>query len=126
MELEGAGEVEYVGFGWRSSTSFEEFSNVVPRMTAVTELIVRGSASSAVALSSAGGSSASLWLQSSEGGDWRQVWGARVGAGTYSLDGLHVRFASQTVVGVRLSVVGGGGVFEGWSSAAGYSSPSLL
>ena len=47
VELEGAGEVEYVGFGWRSSSSFEEFSNVVPRVTAVTELIVRGSTSSA-------------------------------------------------------------------------------
>ena len=39
-----------------------------------------------------------------------------MGAGSYSMDGLHVSFARQTVVGIRLSSrPSGSGSFEGWS-----------
>ena len=39
-----------------------------------------------------------------------------LGAGSYSMDGLHVSFTRRTVAGVRLSSApAGSGSFEGWS-----------
>merc|ERR1711988_2013101 len=42
------------------------------------------------------------------------VWDSTLGAGTYTMDGLHVAFSAQSVSSVRLSVRGGGGLFVGW------------
>ena len=42
------------------------------------------------------------------------VWDSTLGAGTYSMDGLHVTFGAQSVSSVRLTVRGGGGLFVGW------------
>ena len=66
VELSGTGETEYVGFVWRSSSSFEEFTNEVPEMADVEELLIRSSASSGggARVVSAGGTSVSLSLRS--------------------------------------------------------------
>ena len=64
----GAGEVEYVSFTWRSSSSFTAFSNVVPLVAGAEEVIIRSSVAGGAALaSSAGGATASLSVQSSVG-----------------------------------------------------------
>ena len=112
----GAGKVEYVSFTWRSSSSFTAFSNAVPLVAGAEEVIIRSSvAGGALLSSSAGGATASLSVQSSVGGAWTTVWSTTVGAGLYSLDGLHVRFVRQDVAGVQLSVSGGGS-FDGWDA----------
>ena len=41
------------------------------------------------------------------------VWDTTLGAGSYSMDGLRVEFAAQSVVAVRLTATGGG-MFMGW------------
>ena len=108
VELSGVGDVEYVGFVWRSSASFDEFTNAVPSMTDVEEVLIRSSSSRRGAslggarVVSAAGTSVSLWLASAEA-SWEGVWSSSLGAGSYSMDGLHVSFARQTVVGIRLS-----------------------
>eukprot|EP01046_Picozoa_sp_COSAG06_P089638 COSAG06_NODE_36009_length_453_cov_0.372881_1_plen_150_part_11 len=57
-------------------------------------------------------------VQSSASGSWTRIWGSSLGAGSYSLDGLHIRFERQDVVGVRLgSVPHGNPSFAGWSGA---------
>ena len=59
VELSGAGDVEYVSHVWRSSSSFDEFTNAVPAMSDVTEVVVRGVGAS---VESAGGAVVSLSL----------------------------------------------------------------
>ena len=41
VELGGSGQVEYVGYVWRSSASFDTYENAVGPIAAVEELIVR-------------------------------------------------------------------------------------
>ena len=46
------------------------------------------------------------------------MWESQLGAGSYSLDGLHVRFERQDVVAVRFgSYPPSNPSFEGWSTA---------
>merc|ERR1711871_869945 len=112
VELSGAGEVEYVSHVWRSSSTFEEFTNAVPAMTDVTEVFVRGVGAS---VESAGGAVVRLSLGSGDdSSSFVTVWDSTLGAGAYSMDGLHVTFGAQSVSSVRLSVQGGGGLFVGW------------
>merc|ERR1711871_753958 len=112
VELSGAGEVEYVSHVWRSSSTFEEFTNAVPLMDDVTEVFVRGVGAS---VESAGGAVVTLSLGSGvDSSSYVTVWDSTLGAGTYTMDGLHVAFSAQSVSSVRLSVRGGGGLFVGW------------
>jgi hypothetical protein len=114
VELSGSGEVEYVGYVWRSSGSFDEFANAVPLLTDVEEVVVRSVAAGGARVVSAGGTQVNLEVDSGASG-WGRVWGTTVGAGTYSLDGLHARFEKRDVVGVRLgSSPWNGPSFEGW------------
>ena len=104
---------------WRSSDTFDEYSNVVPVMADAEELIVRSASPGGARASSSGGMSVYMELQSSaSAGTWSRIWSSSLGAGSYSLDGLHIRFERQDVVGVRLgSVPHGNPSFAGWSGA---------
>ena len=55
--LSGAGDVEYVGYVWRSSASFDEFTNAVPTMTEVEEVLIRSTASGGARVVSGSGTS---------------------------------------------------------------------
>jgi hypothetical protein len=121
VELRGgaSGDVEYVAFVWRSSMSFDQFSQTVPRVEGVEELIIRSGVSGGARVASRGGGvEARLGLMaSSTSSTATRVWHASLGEGTYSLDGLHVRFARQDVYGVSLtSSSEGEPIFEGWGS----------
>ena len=60
VELSGSGDVEYVSYVWRSSSSFDEYENRFETISGVSEVVVRGvSADGARVLSS---SVAVLWL----------------------------------------------------------------
>ena len=134
VELSGTGETEYVGFVWRSSSSFEEFTNEVPEMADVEELLIRQQRG--IGWRSARGvgrrdvgvvvseidvviiivhhhrRSAAAVQQERGSLCGRRRWGRA----SYSMDGLHVSFTRRTVVGVRLSSApAGSGSFEGWS-----------
>ena len=111
VELGGAGELEYVMYVWRSSSSFNYFTNVVPAMDDVTEVVVRGAAAS---VESTGGTTVSLALGATSL-SFVTVWDSTLGAGSYSMDGLHATFGAQSVVAVRLSA-SSGGVFVGWDA----------
>ena len=116
VELSGAGDVEYVSYVWRSSSTFDDFTNAVPAMSDVTEVFVRGVGAS---VESAGGAVVTLSLGSDDGSSsssYVTVWDSTLGAGTYSMDGLHVTFGAQSVSSVRLTVLRGGGVFVGWDA----------
>ena len=117
VELSGVGDVEYVGFVWRSSASFDEFTNAVPTMADVEEVLIRSTVSGGMRVVSGSGTSVSLWLASGAT-QWTGVWSSSLGAGSYSMDGVHVSFARQTVVGIKLmSSPVGTGSFEGWDEA---------
>ena len=62
-------------------------------MSDVTEVVVRGSGAS---VESAGGAVVTLSLGLSDS-SFVTVWDSTVGAGTYSMDGLHVTFGAQSV-----------------------------
>ena len=115
VELSGDSGTEYVGFVWRSSPSFDEYEVVVADViTAVEELIVRSGASGGARVVSRGSTSVSMELNSG-GSSWARVWGASLGEGSYSVDGLHVKFAQQDVHGIRLSSSPfGNPSFDGW------------
>ena len=116
VELAGASEsVEYVGFVWRSSVSFDEYAVAVPSViTDAEEVIVVGGGSGAARALSVGGTSVWLELQDASG-TWSRVWSATLGEGSYSLDGLHVGFDRQDVAGVRFgSEPKAGPSFDGW------------
>ena len=122
VELSGDGggdNVEYTMYVWRSSGSFDEYANVVPVMENAEELIVRSASPGGARAVSLGGMTVHLELQAAgPDGAWGQVWSSQLGAGSYSLDGLHIRFQRQDVVGVRLgSVPFGNPSFEGWHGA---------
>ena len=80
VELSGAGDVEYVSHVWRSSSTFDDFTNAVPAMSDVTEVVVRGSGAS---VESAGGAVVTLSLGLSDS-SFVTVWDSTLGAGTYS------------------------------------------
>ncbi|MEC7727026.1 MAG: hypothetical protein VYD05_16005, partial [Planctomycetota bacterium] len=99
------------------------------------ELIVRSTvAGGARAVSHGGGTvvemavAGSVGTASLSGASWTRVWSSTLGSGSYSLDGLHVRFAAQEVSGLRLSsssstpassssaMAAGSGTFEGWGA----------
>ena len=95
VELSGAGDVEYASYVWRSSMSFDDFTNAVPLMSDVTEVFVRGVGAS---VESAGGAVVTLSLGSGvDPSSFVTVWDSTLGAGTYSMDGLHVTFGAQSV-----------------------------
>ena len=114
VELGGAGETEYVGYVWRSSASFDEFTNTVPSMTDVEEVLIRSSRRRRGArVVSAGGRRCRCgWL----GGDVVDVGVVVVAGCGLVLDGRSARVVrAQTVVGIRLSSMpSGSGSFEGW------------
>ena len=100
------------------SDTFDEYSNVVPMMADAEELIVRSALPGGARAASSGGMRVYMEVQSSASGSWTRIWGSSLGAGSYSLDGLHIRFERQDVVGVRLgSVPHGNPSFAGWSGA---------
>ena len=102
VELSGAGDVEYVSYVWRSSSSFDEYENVFETISGVTEVVVRSvSADGARVLSSSGGG-ATVHMDLSSSSSWERVWSSTVGHGSYSMDGLHVRFETMDVSGMRL------------------------
>ena len=70
VELSGAGDVEYVGYVWRSSASFDEFTNAVPTMTEVEEVLIRSTASGGARVVSGSGTSVSMSLA------WPTAWRA--------------------------------------------------
>ena len=116
VELAGASDTEYVGFVWRSSSSFDEYSvALAAAITEVEEVIVAGASSSGgTRVLSRGGTSVWLELQTASG-SWTRVWSTTLGEGSYSLDGLHVRFERQDVGGVRFgSEPKAGPSFDGW------------
>jgi hypothetical protein len=107
--------LEYIGFVWRSSASFDEYDVVVDAvMTGVEEVIVKSGVSGGARVLSAGSTSVSMSLGGGSS-SWTRVWGASLGEGSYSLDGLHVKFAKQDVHGIRLSSSPfGNPSFDGW------------
>ena len=58
------GEVEYASHAWRSTSSFTDYSNAVPLLTGVEELIVRSSVSGGARVVSVGGGVSALMLLS--------------------------------------------------------------
>ena len=115
-QLSGSGELGYSMFVWRSSEAFDEYTNSVPLVSDVEEVIVRSAVSGgARVVSDGGGCTVQLSVLGAGTASWSMVWSAQLGSGSYSLDGLHARFARQEEVrGVRLAVSDGSGVFEGW------------
>ena len=126
FSLGGDGEVEYVAFIWRSSASFDEYENAVPKITGVQELVVtqRQGHDNPVARVRHGtqlrmdmaaeqrmsdGGSGAVWTEG--------VWSSLVGDGEYSLNGLRVRLPTpMDVVAVRLtSDPFNNPSYQGWS-----------
>ena len=118
MELSGTdGVTDYVAFAWRASSSFDRFSNSVPVVTGVAELIVRSvDAGGARVESTSGDVTAHIGLAATPSGTPTRVWSSSVGSGSYSLDGLRVHFERQDVHAIELSSTGADNdVFQGWS-----------
>ena len=122
MSSEGS-ELKFVAYAWRSSASFDQFENVFPVMTGVSEILINSAAGGALVMSE---SLATVGLSVATGGSgglaWAEVWKMSVGSGVYSMAGQRIQLSEkQDVEGVRLtSSVGGSahsgsGVFEGWS-----------
>eukprot|EP01043_Picozoa_sp_COSAG02_P064834 COSAG02_NODE_9598_length_2166_cov_4.020319_1_plen_721_part_11 len=135
----GSPVVEFVGYVWRSPSSFSEYSNMVPPMANVQELVISSSSSGGAvfvaedieritvgfvnedhhsSLSSEdrleSGSRPEVSLCSDDG-VWSTVWSEVVISGDYSMNGLSISFGAQTVSGVKLSVAEGrGGSYSGW------------
>ena len=64
---------------------------------------------------SRGGTAVWMELQAGVSGGWTRVWTTTLGEGSYSVDGLHVRFDAQEVAGVRFgSDPKAGPSFDGW------------
>ena len=100
-----------MGFVWESARSFDTFENVVsPAVVGVEELVIVSGAGPYAR----GASVVSIDLY--DGSAWVTVWSASLGAEAYySLGGLSVRFASQSVSGVRVrSAPGLNPTFESW------------
>ena len=104
VRLSPEGEGEFVGFAWESARSFDTFENTVsPSVSGVEELVIV----SGTGPYARGASVVSIDLY--DGASWVTVWSASLGAEAYySLGGLSVRFASQSVSGVRVRSVHGG------------------
>ena len=117
VELSGSGDVEYVSYVWRSSSSFDEYENRFETISGVSEVVVRGvSADGARVLSSSGGGTV-VAMDLSSPSSWERVWSSTVGHGSYSLDGLHVRFDMMDVSGMRLGASPRSSPsFDGWST----------
>ena len=118
VELSGDDDVEYLGYVWRASDSFQQFENVVPRIEGVVEVIVHGGSVGGAQAIASGGATFHIDLgvvdSSTQAVSFTRVWSSTVGAGTYLLDGLHVRIGQQTVDLIRMSAEGGG-TYDGWS-----------
>ena len=100
-----------MGFVWESARSFDTFENVVsPAVVGVEELVIVSGAGPYAR----GASVVSIDLD--DGSAWVTVWSASLGAEAYySLGGLSVRFAAQSVSGVRVrSAPGLNPTFESW------------
>ena len=125
LRLGGTSGMEYIGFVWRSSSIFDEFENVVPKVTGVHELLINqvaGKANPVVRTNMATrlrmdigvtvGSSEPQWEEG--------VWSSLAGVGEYSLNGLRVQFAtSLDVVAVRLtSAPFNNPTYQGWGEVA--------
>ena len=123
LSASGTSELKFVAYAWRSSASFDQFENVFPVMTGVSEILINSAAGGALVMSE---SLATVGLSVATGGSgglaWAEVWKMSVGSGVYSMAGQRIQLSEkQDVEGVRLtSSVGGSahsgsGVFEGWS-----------
>ena len=82
----------------------------------MTEVVVRSvTADGARVLSSSGGG-ALVHMDLSSASAWERVWSSTVGHGSYTLDGLHVRFDAMDVSGIRLGASPSSSPsFDGWS-----------
>ncbi|MEC7000321.1 MAG: hypothetical protein VXX04_00635, partial [Actinomycetota bacterium] len=102
---------------WRSSAAFDEYENAVPLITDVEEVIIRSRLQGGALTAGDGETYVYMDLLGSDGGtEWTRVWGSNIGMGTFSLDGLHVRFDRQDVIAVRLgSSPHNNPSFVGWS-----------
>jgi len=119
VELTGSSDTEYVGYMWRSSASFSAFTNSVPEMHDVEEVVVRSGIAGGSRFESSGTVTVSLLLGASSSAPPVEVWGSSLGAGSYSMDGLRATFVRQSVVSVSLSSTGEG-TFEDWSRTIFY------
>ena len=123
VELSGEGEVEYVGYVWRSSRSFQSFQNSVPRIEGVVEVIVHARAADEAQVVTIGGTTLHMDLgvadATTQAFTTTRVWSSEVGTGSYSLDGLHVRMSEQTVDLIRLSSEEEA-AFQGWGEVVFY------
>ena len=117
IELTGTGKIQYTQFVWRSSAAFDEYENAVPLITDVEEVIIRSRLQGGALTAGDGETYVYMDLLGSDGGtEWTRVWGSNIGMGTFSLDGLHVRFDRQDVIAVRLgSSPHNNPSFVGWS-----------
>ena len=82
----------------------------------VEELIVRSGVVGGARAVSSGGVRVHMDLRSGESSEsWVNVWSSMLGPGSYSMDGLHVHFNKQEVLGIRLgSVPASDPTFVGW------------
>ena len=74
VELSGAGDVEYVGYVWRSSASFDEFENRFDVISGVTEVVVRSVSSDGARVLSASGAGAVVHMDLASSSTWDRVW----------------------------------------------------
>ena len=118
VTLNGEGAVEYVHFVWRSAGSFDDYECAVPTIEGVEEVIVRSRTPGGALALSSGSTTVHLDLRMSPSGQMNRVWSSVLGGGSYSMDGLHVRFARQDVVGVKLEASPPSNPsFEAWDGA---------
>ena len=120
IELSGDGKIEYTSFVWRSSSSFDEYENAIPLISDVEEVIIRSIAQGGTrAIGGVSETNIHVDMRGSGGGDdWRRVWGSTIGMGTFSLDGLHIHFERQDVIGMRLGSWPPSNPSWRWSEAA--------
>jgi len=122
VELSGSGDMEYVGFVWRSSSSFDEFESMLTEViTDVEEVLIRSMAPGGAQVVSTGGGGTGVHMElaaaTTASSSWHRVWGSTMGSGSYSLDGLHVQFERQDVGGIRFgSSLGSGPTYQGWAA----------
>ena len=76
VELSGADDVEYVGYVWRSSSSFDEFENRFEAITGVTEVVVRSDSADGARVVSSGVSGTNVHMDVASSAGWQRVWGS--------------------------------------------------
>ena len=99
VELSGSADMEYVGFVWRSSVAFDEYSVALPSAIAdVSEVIVVAGGTGGARVQSRGGTAVWMELQAGVSGGWTRVWTTTLGEGSYFsesaivMDGFQQRY----------------------------------